>query len=415
MITTTKVVNENSPELLRSEIDSRIVKIRPMSTPIDQISRHARSRHAGSMTVEYYSVDNKPSETTLTAEVGEDASRDSRPLPMEIEVADASAFCETETILLVGATIDSNPVTGYITEISGNNINGYFTCRNKEGRNAVPDIPAGAKVVRMGRAARELDVQTAQFTAIPRKMRNFRQIFKAQVENPTIVKLSNKEVGWTFSDQEEAAIIDMRMGMERTFLFGNCGRLELPGRDDVMFTGGIWHQAGKEGEFNIKSGTEQDFIKIMRQAFTGSNGSSRKILIAGSGLIEALHAIMPKTYADTNVKVHRWGLDFSEMVSKFGTLYVIMSETFDECGHADDGLILDPEYLTKYSHIPFNSEKLDLRSSGQRNSDAIVITEASCLVLRYPQSHMRVIGTTPSVNLPDESELDENSDNDDLQ
>lgn len=36
-ILTTALTNETSPELLRNEIDSRIVKIRPSSTPLDQI------------------------------------------------------------------------------------------------------------------------------------------------------------------------------------------------------------------------------------------------------------------------------------------------------------------------------------------------------------------------------------------
>ncbi|MDE6086381.1 MAG: DUF5309 domain-containing protein [Muribaculaceae bacterium] len=399
MITTTKVVNQDSPELLRSEIDSRIIKVRPMSTPVDQISRHAASRRAGSMTVEYYSVDNKPFESEVAATIGAETSRDDRNLPMEIEVVDSTPFSTTETIMFTGTEIDGSPVTAYITDISGKTLNGYYTCVNAQGKSAIPQISKGAKVVRMGRAARELDVQTEQFTAIPRKEKNFCQIFKAQIEHSTIVKLSNKEVGWTFSDQEEAAIIDMRMGMERTFLFGNRGRLEFPGSDDVLLTGGIWKQAGKEGTFDVSNGTDADFVKICRHAFTGSNGSARKILIAGSGLIEGLHRIMPRTYADSRSKFHRWGLDFTEMVTKFGTLYVIMSETFDECGHANDGLIIDPEYLTKYSHIPFNSERLDLRRSGQRNSDAIVITEASCLVLRYPKSHMRVIGKSTDNDL----------------
>ena len=90
-------------------------------------------------------------------------------------------------------------------------------------------------------------------------------------------------------------------------------------------------------------------------------------------------------------KMTRWGLDFTTYVSKFGTLYVLLSETFDQCGHCDNAMIIDPEYITKYSHIPFNTEKLDLRASGIRNTDAIVITEASCLVLRYPDAHMRII------------------------
>jgi hypothetical protein len=32
-----------------------------------------------------------------------------------------------------------------------------------------------------------------------------------------------------------------------------------------------------------------------------------------------------------------------------------------------------------------------LRSSGQRNTEAVVLTEVSCLVLRYPDAHVRVI------------------------
>ena len=58
-ILTTTLTNETSPELLRNEIDSRIVKIRPSSTPLDQISRLGSARRAGSMRVEYYSVDTK--------------------------------------------------------------------------------------------------------------------------------------------------------------------------------------------------------------------------------------------------------------------------------------------------------------------------------------------------------------------
>jgi hypothetical protein len=48
--------------------------------------------------------------------------------------------------------------------------------------------------------------------------------------------------------------------------------------------------------------------------------------------------------------------------------------------------------MTKYIHIPFNATTLDLRTSGQRNTEAVVLTEASCLVLRYPNVHTRVVG-----------------------
>ena len=54
---TTDLTRGASPELLLNEIDQQIVKIRPMATPIDQLSRCAGSKHVGSMIVDYYNVD----------------------------------------------------------------------------------------------------------------------------------------------------------------------------------------------------------------------------------------------------------------------------------------------------------------------------------------------------------------------
>ncbi|MCM1448751.1 MAG: DUF5309 domain-containing protein [Clostridiales bacterium] len=391
-IVSTHSVNAAAPELLRSEIDSRIVKIRPMSTPIDQISRHATTRRAGSMTVEYYAVDSKPFTATLESPILDLGPDESGNIATTLTVSNEALFAKNETIMIAGQTTSSGlPVTAFIASVEPGKLHVYFTCTGKDGNVEVPSISIGATIVRMGRAAGELDMQTEQFQAIPRKDKNYCQIFKTQVEQSTIVKMSNKEVGWTFSDQEEAAIIDMRQGMERNFLFGNRMRLELPGGDDVLLTGGIWNQAGKEFELAKGELTESVMINMCREAFTKSNGSSRKLLVGGSGFIEALNNLSAQRVLGAADKMTRWGLDFTSFVSKFGTLYVLMSEVFDQCGHADDALIIDPEYITKYSHIPFNTEKLNLRASGVRNTDAIVITEASCLVLRYPDAHMRII------------------------
>lgn len=393
-IVTTDVVNQASPELLRSEIDRRIVKIRPMSTPIDQISRHASTRRAGSMVVEYYAVDNKPFvATVVTGVAAKTAAEPGEPVAMTLEVDNTAIFARSETIVLTEVTNDANrPVTAYITEVTDKALKGYFTCTDERGCVSIPAIAKGTVVVRMGRAAGELDIQTDQFQALPRKESNYCQIFKTQVEQSTLVTLSNKEVGWTFSDQEEAAIIDMRQGMERNFLFGNKMRLDIEGSDTVMLTGGIWNQAGKELTYLRDNLDDDKMVAICREAFTGSNGSSRKLLIAGSAFIEAMHKLGVSRTMSAADKMTRWGLDFTTYVSKFGTLYVLLSETFDQCGHEYDAMIIDPEYLTKYSHVPFNTEKLNLRAGGVRNTDAIVITEASCLVLRYPAAHMRIIG-----------------------
>lgn len=401
---TTSLTKDGSPDLLRNEIDERIVKIRPMSTPIDQLSRYAGNRLSGSMIVDYYSVDTKPTETQLTEDYDEEASEGKSG-----EFHIGTIYTENDDLFEPSETILVPEVKGYDPE--GKNYSGtlvlYVLSKgNMDGvrviavngksisgdRNYIPSIPKGSKLIRMGRAASELDVQTAQFEALPTKMQNYCQIFKTQVEQSTFQKIANKEVGWNFTDQEEVAIIDMRLGMEKSFLFGSRARIyDSVKREDILLTGGIWDQAGKQFKYSKNAFDANVIIDMCRDAFTANAGSNRKILIGGTGLIERLNKLDYTKVITANDCVTKWGIDFTELRSKFGTLYVLHSEVFDQCGHYDDGFVIDPEYITKYSHVPFRAEKLDLRKSGVRNTDAIVVTEASCLVLRYPQAHMRVI------------------------
>lgn len=395
---TTAAIREASPSLLVSEVDSRIVRIRPMSTPVDQISRMVGARPASSMEVEYYSVDTRPSAIalkSLTPIDGLDAA--SGKHICTLQTSDDRVLAVTDTVLLPDVLINTadsgeQPMVLYVVEAL--ETGGFkVLALNLPVTGQVPAVGSGTKVVRMGRAASELDVQTAQFEALPVKSRNYCQIFKAQIEQSALVRLASKEVGWNFSDQEEVAIMDMRMGMEKSFLFGVKCRLTDPQKyDEVLFTGGIWHQAQSVVETDVAALTEKTLVNIMRQAFTGEcAGSTRKILIGGSDLIEALNRLDYTRVVSAADTVTRWGIDFSELRSKFGSLYVIHSEVFDQCGHGADGMIIDPQYLAKYTHVPFKVEHLDLKRSGVRNTDALVATEASCLVLRHPKAHVRIV------------------------
>lgn len=392
---TTTLTDTVSPGLLRSDIDERIVKIRPMSTPLDQISRYGGSRMCGSMKVEYYSVDTKPgSAVTVNEYAPKTDERGNIIADPNAEVklrTDCTDIFQPSTTILVPSVKndDGTPLVLYVEDNDGATIK----VMPANPANAIPAIPIGTVLVRMGRAAAELDVMTPQFEALPQKNHNNCQIFKAQVEQSTFMKISNKEVGWSFSDQEEAAIIDMRLGMEKSFLFGHRNRiLDNKKGEEVLLTGGIWNQTTNEFRYDPNQKVDEEWlVKLCRQAFAHNAGSSKKVLIAGSDLIEKLHLCGSRRVLINDASVTKWGLDFTEIHSKFGTLYVLLSEVFDQCGMEGAGMVIDPEYITKYSHVPFRTEKLNLRQSGVRNVDAIVITEASCLVLRYPQSHMRVV------------------------
>ena len=385
---TLSAAREQSPELLRNDVDSRIVKLRPMATPIDQISRYAENRACSSMTVDFYAVDTKPTETSVV-ELGEPVA-DGDGSTLALTVSDSSFIEVSDTLMVL--TNDANPLLLYVEQ--KNDATGSYTTRIISGTVPTDGDMDLLKVVRMSRAAAELDMQTAQFEALPRKESNNCQIFKAQIEQSTLMRAANKEVGWTFSDQEEVAVYDMRLGMEKSFLFGQKARFMDPvKKSEIFLTGGIWNQAGKTAKYPEGKLTNEAWLKVMATAFTGHAGSARKILVAGTELIEALSLLdggQQRVMLPGNV-VTRWGLDFHEMHSKFGTLYVIHSEVLDASGHAADGLIIDPEFLTKYVHVPFGATTLDLRTSGQRNTEAVVLTEVSCLVLRYPDAHVRVV------------------------
>lgn len=382
---TTENVSAAAPELLRNEVDQRLTKLRPMATPVDQLSRYATSRPCKSMIVDYYAVATRPELARLKQSVTLKADE-----ILTVNIDNPHAFDVSETAMLPGVVNENDEaVIVYVVGVTDTALR--LKAVNLSEDEEVP-LGIGSKLVRMGRAAGELDVQTSQYATLPTKKQNYCQIFKAQVEQSTLLSSANKEVGWSFSDQEEVAIYDMRLGMERSFLFGNRARIIDPDKkSEVFLTGGIWNQAGKDASYTKDGLTGAEWLKVMSTAFTGHAGSARKILIAGTGLIEQLSML------DGNNRVMlpgdvvtRWGLDFTEMHSKFGTLYVIHSEVLDSCGHKTDGLIIDPEFLTKYVRVPFSATTLDLRTSGQRNTQAVVMTEVSCLVLRYPEAHVRV-------------------------
>lgn len=393
---TVAITNEAVPGLIRNAIDERIVKVRPTATPIDQLSRCGGARHADSMVVNYYSVDPKETESTVKKDVtpGAGNQRSENVYTHIISTNNDLLFEPTETLMFPDVIVaGGSPLVVYVVDrLSAGGLEVMVI--NGEGETPeMPPIKKGSRIVRMGRAASELDVQTPQFQALPTKRANNCQIFKMQVEESTLHKIAAKEVGWTFSDQEEAAIIDMRLGMEKNFIFGARRVLLDPSKNgDVYLTEGIWNQAGSTHETTLDDFNEKSLIDIAMAAFTGNSGSKRKIFICGSELMSRISKIECSKVRRASESRVKWGLTFNEITTNFGSLYIIHSDIFDQCGHGCDGMVIDPAYLTKYVHIPFHTEQLDLRRSGQRNTSAVVITEASCLVLRYPKTHMRVVG-----------------------
>ena len=405
---------EGDPEFYTKDIDKRITKIRPMATPVDQISRYATAQHSDSFEVKYYSVGTRPISCKTTAEV----TAQSTGASITLEVDDPNMFTLDDTIRVVGvkgkyddkgvaydASDENTP--DLVLCVCGRNdstsqptvyaVNGNLN--NDKQAIYVPEIPAGTTLVRMGKACGELDVQTGRFNNIPTAEVQYCQNFMIQVEQSTFDKIAAKEVNWNFSDIEEDGIYDMRLSQENTFLFGvkNVIRHTTKNGASTWFTGGIWYMAGKDIEVGEWDSTAQcavisddNLVDITKDLFVGTGiGNKRKVLFCGSDMLAAFSKIKSDKFRLKDT-VEVWNLKFKSWDTDFGEVLTIHHELFDANGMADCGFAMDPEYLTKKTHVSWSRNILDLKKAGVRNTDAIVIQEVSCLYLRYGKAHARM-------------------------
>ena len=96
--TETQGRDDGDPNFYMQDIDKRIVKIRPMATPIDQISRYAKASSCKSFEVKYYSVGTRPISCKTNKAVAAQTTGASITLPVD----DANMFTLDDTIRVVG-------------------------------------------------------------------------------------------------------------------------------------------------------------------------------------------------------------------------------------------------------------------------------------------------------------------------
>lgn len=399
---------EEDPDFYSKEVDKRITKMCPMRTPIDQITRSATTiSKSGSMIVQYYSVSTRPIKTTVKAQVN---AMTSGQASTTVQVDDSSIFSITDTIRVVGvkgfkpdgATQDTKDLMLYV--VGKNDETGYPIViaingkKNSDNSNSlVPQIAANTKIIRMGRAASEIDVETGQFYNLPTPEEQYCQKFMMQVEQSTFDKMWDKKVDWNFSDMEEDGIYDMRLGMENSFLFGIKAKGKDPKKSgaDVYFTGGIYWMAGKdmavgteaEGVVTI---TDDQMVDFLKDLFTGNDsGNGTKLGFAGSDMLAALAKMKSERFKVVK-EFERWGLKFTSFDSNFGKLLVMHHELMDANEKSDEMFVIDPEYLRKKTFKTWNRKEYDMEKLAKRDTRAVVMSEASCVYLVYPKAHARV-------------------------
>ncbi len=434
--TETQGREDGDPDFYTKEIDKRITKIRPMATPIDNISRYAKTIQSGSFEVKYYSVGTRP----IMCQTSEDIDEQISGASVSLAVDDANMFTLDDTIRVVGvkglyndkgvAYDESGIVPDLVLCVCGKNsetsqptvyaVNGNLDSNKKA--TYVPAIPAGTTLIRMGKACGELDVQTGRFNNIPMPEENYCQNFMIQIEQSTFDKIAKKEVDWDFSDLEEDGIYDMRLAQENSYLFGVKNVITHPSKDGMRtwFTGGIWWMAGQDLEVGHWDETEgkavisdDDLVDLSKDLFVGTGlGNKRKLMFCGSGMLATLSKIKSVKFRLKDT-VEVWNLRFKSWETDFGEILTIHHELLDANGMSDCAFAMDPEYLTKAVHVSWSRNILDLKKAGVRNTDAAVLQEVACLYLRYAKAHARLkLAQAPADTTDDDTTTDDTTTDD---
>ena len=393
--------NDDSPNLILDQIDKEVAKIRPHNVVLDTISRHVKSvKSSSGQIVRHYAID----AIELTTKVAT-AHTETTATQIALDLVDGSIVSNDETLICIG-------VNGYLdgtsTADTKNNLQLYVKGKNDggqpvvialNGKGATGIIPTIAKdtvIMRAGRALSETQIQTDAYNGVPTDFEQFLQKFGCQIEESTLMKMADKEVAWTFSDQEEEALYDMRRTQNVTYWKGKKTKIRIKNSrsekaEDIYFTQSIWTQAGKEIALGAVAGalTPKDLTKLMKHAFTGNESGKKKLLVMGSDFLESLENVEWTKNIRVGEKSVAFGLEFDSIISRFGTLLGVHDKTLDDMNMADKAFILDADFLRKWT-LGWKTKDLDKKTSGESDVDARAMQEICGLILKNPKAHSRV-------------------------
>ena len=425
--------NKYDNDWFLKQVNQKIVEMKFCGTPIDQILRQASANASKSIVVKYYSVGQRPLRVGI-ARATEASGSNGGAVKVVVEkqaiigVMDTLLVMDEDGNFIMTESQDEKyagrPLQLRVSAIDDDGnpkvyaTNGVADTSNRPFK--LPALPAGAQLLRMGRAAAEIDVNTGSFYQIPEPSEQYCQRFIMMVEETTYSRLSEKEVDWTFTRLEKMSMEDMRIGMEATGLFGNKGVHKLSdGKGLVYLSDGIYWHAGKDatlGHWEIKkdsngdpvtyeSGgvtyyvqeyviTEDELIDLVSNITDSAGNTSRKKMVF---VDRDIYSALCKIRTNNRIRLleqkdnyMKLGLDFESYTCMGTTLLFYRHDLFNEWGFVGKGFALDPEYLDKWVFKSWERNEYDLKKLFVRNSNAVVMEEFSCWTLAYPDAHCRI-------------------------
>lgn len=366
--------------IVDQDLSRDITLFNPDRFPLDTMTRELLKKKgkATSQKVKYYQKSTKPFSDIIKTE-----NKTTSGATITVKPETRSTWRTKDTLVMRGVGANGADVMFQVSSVTEENITLKVISQS-----TVPAWSANQVIYRLGNAMSEKDMTTEPFAVYPEEYEQYCQNFMAQIEETTFAGLTEKKVDWDFDDMEIENLYSLRGEIEASFLFGVKHEIKN-GADTTLFTNGIVHSIDKHLSYTKDTLTKEEYSLWMESIFTGNNGSKERVLMAGSGLVRAISLLRETDKVmQSNTQMETYlGVKCTSIVSDFGTLKIVHAPLLDELGWKEKGIVLDFEHIYKKEFVPMHATELDLKGSGQRNANAKVIQEVSCLVLRHPDCH----------------------------
>lgn len=367
--------------IVDQDLSRDITLFNPDRFPLDTMTRELLKKKgkATSQKVKYFQKSTKPFSDVIKTE-----NKTTTGTTVTVTPETRSTWRTKDTLVMRGVGAEGADVMFQVSSVTEETITLKVISQA-----TLPTWDANQVVYRLGNAMSEKDMTTEPFAVYPEEYEQYCQNFMAQIEETTFAGLTEKKVDWDFNDMEIENLYSLRGEIEASFLFGVKHEIKN-GSDTTLFTNGVVRSIDNELFYGTDRKLDKEtYTAWMESIFTGNNGSKERVLLAGSGLVSAISLLREtdKVMQNNSQMETHLGVKCTSIVSDFGTLKIVHAPLLDELGWKENGIVLDFEHIYKKEFVPMHATELDLKGSGQRNANAKVIQEVSCLVLRHPDCH----------------------------
>lgn len=390
---TLKPDSAEKPGHLANDVSKMVTMIKPDESPIDTILRELESEEpADDIQVNFEEVEIRGRQVTVNGQVLAAGTTTDADKYKNIIFDSTANIVQGEYLLTRTVSgLNSKPLVVRVESVIDSTTIKAVPINTTD--NVMPTIADNTVFYRIAPGSGELEAQAASVTQYPDMRYNYCQRFMAQVEESFIRKQVKARSNFGFEDQNYMRLYDMKNSLESQSLFGQMSRVWSQEEKEFIYTAeGIYYQLDQELSYAGSDLTNAKWIDWTKVLFADNSGAEDRLLVGGSNLIAEILKIpsVEKQQEAERVELVP-GVKVMKVETTFGIVYIKFHKMFDQMGHSDEGLILDMTNIKRRTFQPLKSEKLDLKRSGQKNVDARLISEISCLETRYLDTHRRIV------------------------